>query len=168
MKNKIIDHFLVFSNVFLVLGIVITSILIIKNEYNPNINELYLPFYLLFFVAAVFLALHIYFKKQYLMLIKMHITKKTVSIYMASFIFEIVIMLFSTVWISCAPYLLLNATVNNWKEWHWYFYTLIGISMFFTIINICLDSYARFGVKIDLTKKRMGEPFGSESDLIKK
>lgn len=162
MKNKIIDHLLVFSNFFLIIGIVVTSVLVIKSDYTANINELYLPFYVLFFIAAVFLVFHIYFKKQYLILIKMHISKKTLQTYIASFAFAIVIMLFSTTWISCAPYLSSNA------QHSWYFYTLIGISMFLTIINVCLDSFAKFGVKIDLTKKRMGEPFGSEDDLIKK
>lgn len=40
--------------------------------------------------------------------------------------------------------------------------------MALTFINICLDAYARFGIKTDLTKKRMGEPFGNEDQIIKK
>lgn len=37
-----------------------------------------------------------------------------------------------------------------------------------TLVDFCLDAYARFGVKEDLTKKRMGEPFGTKDELVKK
>lgn len=173
MKNKIIDYFLAISNFLLVVGIVVTSILVIHyfknlsdnidiNDIHMNVNEYYIPFYVLFFISAIFLFLHIYFKKQYLILVKMHLTKKTIRAFFISFASAIIILIFSTVWISCAPYL------SSTDQLNWYFYVLIGITMLLTFINICLDAYARFGVKADLVKKRMGEPFGSENELVKK
>lgn len=176
MKNKIVDHFLAISNFLLELGIVITSILVICyfknlikndeginiNNIHMNINEFYIPFYVLFLISAIFLFLHIYFKRQYLILIKMHLSKKTIKLFFVSFISATIILIFSTVWISCAPYL------SSVDQCNWYFFVLIGVSMALTFINICLDAYARFGIKTDLTKKRMGEPFGNEDQIIKK
>lgn len=111
MKNKIVDHFLAISNFLLELGIVITSILVICyfknlikndeginiNNIHMNINEFYIPFYVLFLISAIFLFLHIYFKRQYLILIKMHLSKKTIKLFFVSFISATIILIFSTV-----------------------------------------------------------------------
>lgn len=171
MKTKITDYFLAVSNFLLELGIVITSILIIcyfknlesnMNNYHMSINNFYIPFYVLFFISAIFFILHIYFKRQYLILVKMHLSKKTINLFFISFIFAIIILVFSAAWISCAPYL------SSADQCNWYFYVLIGVSMLLTLINVCLDAYARFETKGDITKKRMGEPFGNEDQIIKK
>lgn len=163
MKNKILDHFLLFSNFFLIIGIVITSILFIKGNGTTNPNLSFLPYIIFLFVSVIFASVHIFLKKNYLMLIKMHISKKTIYSYLFSFCFTFFIMLFSCIWMVCVNFL----PYDNALEGSWYFYTLIGISMFLTIVNICIDSYARFGVKIDLTKKRMGEPFDTEKEVVK-
>lgn len=113
MKNKIMEHFLYISNFFLELGIVITTVLVVtyirQLDVNPNdyqsiqsslngkINQFCAAFYVLFVISAVFLILHIFFKKQYLILVKMHLTKKTIRLFLISFILAFFILVFSAV-----------------------------------------------------------------------
>lgn len=111
MKNKIMEHFLYISNFFLELGIVITTVLVvtyirqlvgnpsdvIQSSLNGKINQFCAAFYVLFVISAVFLILHIFFKKQYLILVKMHLTKKTIRLFLISFILAFFILVFSAV-----------------------------------------------------------------------
>lgn len=168
MRNKIINHLLLFANVLFILGIVITTIIINKINVGTFLDSLavddrnkilksFLPFIFCMILSLVSAGFFGHFRKEYFILIKQHITKKTENLYKASvfmLFFNIllaIIMLFSSI---------LIWNTDNINDFYFfknvYLYILLGIEMFLTLIDVCIDSIAKLKIKVDLAYKRTG------------
>ena len=87
MRNKILDHFLQFSNLSFIFGMVVTIILIhlrSSNGYEDllwNWAYFYIPYTIFLIISLILAGVFAYHRRNYFILISQHITKKCITLY---------------------------------------------------------------------------------------
>lgn len=162
MRNKLINHLLLLSNVLFILGLTISIILI--NKRNITFSDVYqidrlellkdfapfIVFFILSLISCTFFAIE---RKKYFNLVKNHITKKTLtyfnlSIYMLFFNIALAVILMfygMALWKT-------DANLNFYKNI--YLYLILGIEMFLTLVDTFFDAICKLKIKVDLANKR--------------
>lgn len=162
MRNKLINHLLLFSNVLFILGLAITIILINnkgQSGYLLDLNSIilyYVPFIVLMILSMIIAGLFFKFRFEYFVMIKIHLNPKTIKLYKASIlmlffnIFVAMVMMFSILFTNLDD----PATLNFFKNI--YLYIVLGIEMFLTMVDVALDAIAKLRIKVDLANRRSG------------
>lgn len=157
IKNKIVDYFFMIANALFMLGIVITSILVI-NDINQNYLEsrgfdrVKLAHLSAFIVCTIisftFIMVFLWSKYNYFKLIKMHITTK--YIWMHYFASSILLSLY----VLATLFFILCPLVDIKTLTSFYFYVGIAIFGILGLFAIGLNSYSNIKIKIELAIRR--------------
>lgn len=168
MKNKIIDYFFTVANCLFFLGIVISSILLIKdarlfidslNGYDGKNYSLFAPYIALLVASFLLIVLYLIIKNNYFKLIRMHINKNWIWLHYFSCFLLLISYIFASTMFSCCS-LIDPKDLSNW-----YFYVTISISALLTLIAIGINAYSKIKIKIELAIRRTK---GKEETLIDK
>ena len=164
MRNKIINQLLVISNVFFIVGLLITTILINKMNLiainTESMNQIilhYIPFIIFMILSLVSSLIFGFFRKEYFLLINPHLTKKSITLYKASVfmlffnIFLAIVLIFSGL---SLPISKIQKNIDFFQNG--YIYIVLGVEMFLTFIDVLMDALSKLKVKVDLANKRMG------------
>ncbi|MDE5841833.1 MAG: hypothetical protein K2H11_02520, partial [Malacoplasma sp.] len=96
MRNNILNHMLQLANVTFIFGIVLTTILVNQSKsIEVDWPVLYIPCIIFFIISLIAATVFAVYKKNYFILISMHISKKSISLYKLS-----VYMLFINIFIA--------------------------------------------------------------------
>lgn len=160
MRIKIINHLLLFANILFIFGLVISIILINKTPSEILGNKViinYIPFIVFMLLSLTCATLFAYFRKNYFILIKSHLSKRSITLFKSS-----VFLLFANL-IICIVMLFAGLAFfanENLKEINFfknvYLYIILGIEMLLTMVDVGVDSIAKLKVKVDLAIKRSG------------
>lgn len=157
MKNKIIDYFFTIANGLFFLGIIISSILLIKdarqfinsiNGYDAKIYSLFAPFISLLIISFSLIVAYMIIKNNYFKLIKMHINKQWIWLHYFSCFLMLLAYIFASLIFTCCSLVKPIDLVN------WYFYVAISISALLTLIAVGINSYSKIKIKIELAIRR--------------
>ncbi|MEG0879632.1 MAG: hypothetical protein RSE95_03160 [Malacoplasma sp.] len=158
MKNKIFNSFLLVGNVIYTIGLVLTSVLIIRSNkssdiQNVNVTLLFLPSIICTFLSIILFCLYFYNKRIHFILIKMHINSKWIFLHYLSGLLLCFGILITAIlmWTSN----LVSMEMQN----QWYFYFVIGLNILFLMISYGIDAYSNFRVSIDIARRKMGDEF---------
>lgn len=158
MKNKILNYSLLVGNVLYTIGLVLTSVLIIKSNKSlqsesANLTLLFLPSIICTFFSIILFCLYFYNKRNYFLLVKMHINSKWIFFhYIGGLLLSLGILITAILmWISN----LISIDAQN----KWYFYFVIALNILFLIISYGIDAYSKFRISIDIARRKMGEDF---------
>ncbi len=166
MKNKLVNHLLLISNILFILGLTISIILVQKNIdingeniiYDASLKTKliinYIPFIVFISLSLLTAAFFYFYRKQYFVLIKNHISPRTkifheCSIYLLFFNIAIaIIMMFSGVlmWDNKETFLFYKNI---------YLYIVLGTEMILTLADAAIDALSKLNIKVDLASKRM-------------
>lgn len=170
MKNKIIDYFFTIANSLFFLGIVVSSILLIKdsrnfidsiNGYDAKNYSLFAPYISLLILSFLFIVAYMIVKNNYFKLIKMHVSKNLIWLHYLSCFLVLIAYIFASLIFSCCS-LISPKDLSNW-----YFYVAISISALLTLIAIGINSYSKIKIKIELAIRRTKGREETEKDNIK-
>ncbi|MDE6562738.1 MAG: DUF5453 family protein [Malacoplasma sp.] len=163
MRNKILNKMLQLANVTFIFGIVLTTILVNQSKsIEVDWPVLYIPCIIFFIISLIAATVFAVYKKNYFILISMHISKKSISLYKLSVyilfinIFIAIIMIFLG-----SFFLLINSNTKNATFFqNGYFYIVIALEMILTLVDVGIDAISKLKTKVDLSLKRGG------SDLL--
>lgn len=157
MKNKIFEYFFTLSNVLLFLGVVITSILIIKEaqkyESTPPSGfaipaTFYIPYMIFALISLTLLIVFAILKENYFKLIRMHISHKYIFIHYVSLVLVGITILTATLMLGFAPTLDVKFISNT------YLFITIAIVAILSLIPTGLNSYSKLKIKVELAIRR--------------
>lgn len=165
MKNKILNSLLLVGNVLYTIGLVLTSVLIIKSNKSfqsesANLTLLFLPSIICTFFSIILFCLYFYNKRNYFLLVKMHINSKWIFFhYIGGLLLSLGILVTAILmWISN----IISIDAQN----TWYFYFVIALNILFLIISYGIDAYSKFRISVDIARRKMGEEF-EQSHIFK-
>lgn len=157
MKNKIFEYFFTLSNVLLFLGVVITSILIIKEaqkyEVTPDSGfttpaTFYLPYMIFAVISLILLIVFAILKENYFKLIRMHISHKYIFIHYVSLALVGITILTATLMLGFAPSLDVKFISKS------YLFITIAIVAILSLIPTGLNAYSKLKIKVELAIRR--------------
>lgn len=163
MKNKIFNSLLLVGNVLYTIGLVLTSVLIIKSNKSlqsesVNLTLLFLPSIICTFFSIILFCLYFYSKRNYFILVKMHINSKWIFFhYVSGLLLSLGILITAILmWIS--------NIMSIYAQNTWYFYFIIALNILFLVTSYGIDAYSKFRISIDIARRKMGEDF--EQSLV--
>lgn len=169
--NKFENIFFTLAWILFILGILISSILMINfskltsgsGESNWMSPLFMLPIAISVFIGDILLFFYLFFKYRYFVLIKMHVQKKWIYLTYISVAIIVFNQILAIIMGICA-YLLTSHAVESY-----YMYVLIAISMLINMIAVVINSISKFMIKVDITIKRRGQEFSNDdiSKIIK-
>ena len=161
MRNKIFDHLLQIANVCFIFGIALTIILVHQSSNDEiviNWAKLYIPCIIFLIISLVIATVFAIYKKNYFVLIGMHISKRSITLYKWS-----VYMLFLNIFIAMLMLflglLLLNDKQGEVFFKNGYLWIIFGLETFLTLVDVGIDAVCKLQVKLDLARKRGGSDF---------
>lgn len=160
MRIKFINHLLLIANILFILGIVITTILV---NNTPNYDQAsrvlfnYIPFIVLLLLSLVSATIFAHFRKEYFILIKSHLSEKSIRLFKASvfMLFFNLIVAIAMLFLGLCFFININEQNTNFFK-NVYLYIVLGIEMFLTLVDVGIDAIAKLKVKVDLALKRSG------------
>ncbi|MDE5949616.1 MAG: hypothetical protein K2J02_00470 [Malacoplasma sp.] len=163
MRNNILNHLLQIANVSFIFGIVLTTILVSQSE-NIEFNwpVLYIPCIIFLIISLGIATAFAIFKKNYFILVGMHISKKSITLYKWSVYMLFINIFIAIVMLFLGSFLLLvNSSTKSVDFFrNGYLYIVIALEMVLTLIDVAIDALSKLKTKVDLSIKRGG------SDLL--
>lgn len=155
MRIKLIDYLFTLSNVLFILGIVISTILII-NDVNKNPSSAsyhldfiyYLPFIIFLIMSFIACLTYLILKYKYFQLIKMHVSSKFILL---NYISVSVLLL---CWIFSALVFIFLYSFIEFSQIKMTLIILIVFSLILTLVDVGINSYSKIKIQIELAIRR--------------
>lgn len=152
------------ANILVILGCTITYFLFKKNDTGaPNFQQIFLPALICNILSFLVLSFFVVLEYRDIIPKQMHFQRKWIYIYIISICIFFSAIVFSTIFFI----FIRNNWITNWnidlKQTMLILY--LAVSALLTLISIGINRYARFGIDLDVYRRRHGQNPGDKLTL---